>query len=514
MFYVNTCHKHICCPVKPRRRRESHFHQVMLRTKYLWGFVMKMILVVTTLHMTLLFVHNQHKHIDLKIQGDTHARMYSAETNKSSYSEVSSNITRGTRRSAILDDDNMHRVNTNISGEQQTDEQRDTKSSAVLHDINMHWVNTSISGKEHTCGQARMSWNGSNGLVMIVPTEGFGNRMRVLAAGIYIARTLQRNLSVVWPQMQELHTTRTGSVSFVMEPIPASCHVIDCHKQPSVCEKNFRTLTLEKLFPHNKRCIVIKTFSPLDKYLLDNSNTHAQLMMQRNSFPPADVFKDFLCTLIPSIHHEFCGLTKQLSIRNISFALHLRTGADPVDGGKIKHLYKPQLRCLSILQRHFASQNLSSTIFLETDAAVLKDPSMLESSFEINGVLTLPIHANRENTRATLLLWILLHEADVSLTSHRSSIGMTGAERTGGPLPYALPNNHIFSFVNEGNSEATRECESPLGSTATYDLVHVLVPSECTDIFPGCPSVPVGLMLSMMRTWRQTHGFMSRDWCV
>jgi hypothetical protein len=389
-----------------------------------------------------------------------------------------------------------------------------TEGSAVPDTLKTSWDTASPLGKRGMCKRIHTSWDTFNGRLVIVPTEGFGNRMRLLAAGIYIARSLQRNLSVVWSGMEELHTARTGSLSFAREDSTASCYVIDCHKEPSMCEHNFRTLTLEQLFPRHKTCILIKSFSPLDKYLLDNANTHAQLMMQRNSFPPFEVFKDFLCTLRLPVRQELCGLGKQLRTGDISFSLHLRTGADPKDGGKPRHLYKPQLRCLAKLQRHFESQNLSSTVFLETDAAFVKDTGLLQSSFGITNVLTLPRHAGRENTKDTLLFWILLHEGDVSLTAYWSSLGTVGAERTGGPLPYALPWKHSFNFVNEGGVEATRECGSALKSTATHDLAHILVPSECTDIFPGCPTVPVDMMVGMVRTWRRSREFISRDWCI
>lgn len=366
-------------------------------------------------------------------------------------------------------------------------------------------------GKHHQC--VHTSWASSNGRLIIFPTEGLGNRMRLISAGVYIARALQRTLSVVWPEMEALHHKKSGSISFTSLP-SSPCYVIDCHKQPSLCLKNFQTLTLDQLFPKNYTCILVKSFSPLEKYLLDNFKTHAQIASQRNVFTPKEVWDDFLCTLTPSFKNEICGLGKALRRADVSLSLHIRTMADPTDGGKVRNLYKPQLLCLARLQRHFESQNFSTAVFFETDATFLKDPTLLQNVWGVSSLFTLPTHAHRSNIRDTLLFWILLHEVDMPLTSHSSSLGMTGAERSGGPLPYALPNKHSFRFTTSRGEEATHECGSPLASTATHDLTHILVPSECTEIYPECPSMGVDVMVALVRKWRQTRGVLSRDWCV
>jgi hypothetical protein len=314
--------------------------------------------------------------------------------------------------------------------------------------------------------------------------------MRALVAGYYIAMALKRQLVVVWPEMKALHAhsaSRESPTTFSLSdnvPPTKSCLVIDCVQKAFECKKDFTSKALTQLFPPEAGCIVLATFSPLDKYLLDNPRSYAQMAVLRHAYPPSEIFHSFLCTVDQSLRSSFCAWRAKLRAADVSFSVHIRTGVDKADGGRVINMYAPQLRCLARLQLHFKQQNLSTISFIESDYDRLKDSSMLWNKFHVSSVLFLPTHAERSNLRETMIFWLLLGEGDVAISNYWSSLGITAAERAGGAAVYALPNDRRHMFM-VGPDEASQECKQNLASTATHDLTHILVPTECAVILPS-----------------------------
>ena len=175
--------------------------------------------------------------------------------------------------------------------------------------------------------------------------------------------------------------------------------------------------------------------------------------------------------------------TSMDSRRHIILTLHIRTGADRYDGGTIKNLYLPQLRCASIIQDRLAKHNMSSSIFIETDSTKVK--SIAASMLSLSNAIFLDKHAERTDLQFVIVLWMLLGDGDIFLGSHGSSLSRTAAQRTGTTL-YQLPAKSSFAIA-EPKSLQCLNC--PLESTKTHDATFILIPTECSEIYPACPGI-------------------------
>jgi len=334
--------------------------------------------------------------------------------------------------------------------------------------------------------------------LFITPVEGFGNRIRAIVASHYIAFLTGRELNILWPEMSEFiqEIQIPSCVKWVQhtQTPPRKCTVLDCHADIAKCIRLFTTQSLQEIFPESEPCIHLVSYTAWELYLLDNPSTYGALLSVTQKIPVSVILKSFTDALNNNVSDTYRHIRARLSTspdsrRHIILTLHIRTGADRYDGGTIKNLYLPQLKCAAVLQDRLAQRNMSSSIFIESDSPTVKSiaasMSSLSSAFFLDG------HAERADLRLVIILWMLLGDGDVFLGSHGSSLSRTAAQRTGTTL-YQLPDRASFAVDTPNSTSKSLQClNSALESTKTHDAVFILIPTECAEIYPACPGLSV-----------------------
>jgi len=334
--------------------------------------------------------------------------------------------------------------------------------------------------------------------LFITPVEGFGNRIRAIVASHYIAFLTGRELNIMWPEMSEfIQEMQIPScvrwVSHTPTP-PRTCTVLDCHTDTAKCIALFTTQSLQEIFPESEPCIHWVSYTAWELYLLDNPSTYGALLSVTQKIPVSVILRSFTDALNDKVWDTYRHIRPRLSTspdsrRHVILTLHLRTGADRFDGGTIKNLYLPQLRCAAVLQDRLAQRNMSSSIFIESDSTTVK--SIAASMASLSSVFFLDEHAERADLRLVIVLWLLLGDGDVFLGSHRSSLSQTAAQRTGVTL-FQLPHRTSFADTTPNATPKSLQClNSALESTKTHDAIFILIPAECSEIYPACPALSV-----------------------
>jgi len=229
-------------------------------------------------------------------------------------------------------------------------------------------------------------------------------------------------------------------------------------------------------------------------YLLDNPSTYGALLSVTQKIPVSVILRSFTDALNDNVWDTYRHIRARLSTppdsrRHIILTLHIRTGADRYDGGTIKNLYLPQLRCAAVLQDRLPQRNMSSSIFIESDSTTVK--SIAASMSSLSRAFFLDEHVERADLRLVIVLWMLLGDGDVFLGSHSSSLSRTAAQRTGNTL-YQLPDRTSFADTTPNAAPKSLQClNSALQSTKTHDAIFILIPTECAEIYPACPALSV-----------------------
>jgi hypothetical protein len=328
--------------------------------------------------------------------------------------------------------------------------------------------------------------------LFLTPVEGFGNRIRAIIASHYIAVVTGRELNIIWPEMDEFLQERQTSpcAKWVARGETQNCLVLDCHMNIAKCINLFTTRSLQEIFPESEPCIHLVSYTAWELYLLDNSLTYGALLSVTEKIPVFVILNSFTAALNDNVWNNYRHMRARLSSsvgsrRHIIMTLHIRTGADHYDGGRIKNLYSPQLRCAAVIQNRLAQRNMSSSIYIETDSTKVKSIAFSMSS--LSNVIFLDKHAERADLGSVIVLWMLLGDGDVFLGSHGSSLSRTAAQRTMTTL-YQLPTKSSYGTNTPNAEPKSFQClHSRVESTKTHDATFVLVPTECSQIYPACP---------------------------
>lgn len=321
--------------------------------------------------------------------------------------------------------------------------------------------------------------------------------MRALIAAHYIALLTGRALVVVWPGFEDfIQPNASRCVKWAKKhPGTQPCRTLDCSVHVARCVAMFNTRSMHELFPDRERCIHLISYTAWDLYLLDNSATHGAVLSVTQKIPVSVVLGSVTLGLTSDVWRAYstyrARMANRTAARHIMISLHIRTGADADDGGVIQNLFMPQLRCASLLQDHLLGLNVTSSVFIESDSIHVKS---VAAAMHMTNVVLLGSHAERANLKYTIVLWLLLGDADVFLGAHTSSLSRTAAQRTGTML-YQLPHQKAF-----GDGERTLQCvHDRAPSTKTHDTVYILTPSECADVYPTCPAMSVNVLLLVLR---------------
>ena len=339
-----------------------------------------------------------------------------------------------------------------------------------------------------------LGWCRSDRTLVFTPVKGFGNRMRALIAAHYITLLTARELVVVWPGFENfIQPNASRCVKWAKKhPGTQPCRTLDCSVHTASCADMFNTRSIHELFPDSERCVHLVSYTAWDLYMLDNAATHGAVLSVTKTIPVSVVLASVTLSLTLDVWHPFstyrARMANRTAARHIMISLHIRTGADADDGGVIKNLFMPQLRCAGLLQDHLMRLNITSSVFIESDSTHVKS---VAAAMNMTNVVILGSHVERANLKFTIVLWLLLGEADVFLGSHTSSLSRTAAQRTSTML-YQLPNKKEF-----GDGERTLQCvKDRASSTKTHDPVYILTPSECADVYPACPAMSVNVLLA------------------
>jgi len=334
--------------------------------------------------------------------------------------------------------------------------------------------------------------------LFLTPVEGFGNRIRAIVASHYISFITGRELNIVWPDIDKFiqRSQVPPCVKWITHiQLPKEkCTVLNCHVNIAKCIELFTTRSLQEIFPESEPCIHLVSYTAWELYLLDNSQTYGALLSITQKIPISVILNSFTTALNDNVWNMYRHMQARISNssdsrRHIIMTMHIRTGADRYDGGIIKTLYLPQLKCASVIQDRLEKRNISSSIFIETDSKKVK--SIAASMSSLSNAIFLDYHAEREDLQFVIVLWMLLGDGDVFFGSHGSSLSRTAAQRTGTTL-YQLPANSHFA-MNTPNAEIkSLQCvNNPLDSTKTHDATFLLIPTECAEIYPLCPGISV-----------------------
>jgi hypothetical protein len=332
--------------------------------------------------------------------------------------------------------------------------------------------------------------------LFLTPVKGFGNRIRAIIAAHYIALATGRELHIVWPEMDEFIQKSMVPpcvkwTTHVQVQTP-KCMVLDCHVNIASCIRLFTNRTLQEIFPTSETCIHLVSYTAWELYLLDNPKTHGALVSVTQKIPVSVILNSFTAALNDTVWNAYKHTRARMSAlvdsrRHIMLTVHIRTGADSYDGGMIKTLYLPQLRCAAVIQSRLAERNMSSSIFIETDSTKVK--SIAAAMTALSNAVFLEKHAERKDLLFVIVLWMLLGDGQVFLGSHGSSLSRTAAQRTGTTL-YQLPATPSSASNTANGSLKSLQCVvSPLESTKTHDATFLLVPTECSEIYPACPGI-------------------------
>ena len=332
--------------------------------------------------------------------------------------------------------------------------------------------------------------------LFLTPVEGFGNRVRAIIAAHYLALATGRELHIVWPEMNEfIHKTAVLPCVVWTTHVPVQtpkCMVLDCHVDVASCIRLFTTRTFQEILPASETCIHLVSYTAWELYLLDNPKTYGALVSVTEKIPVSVILNSFTAALSDSVWNAYKHTRARMSAlvdsrRHIMLTMHIRTGADHYDGGTIKTLYLPQLRCAAVIQRRLAERNMSSSVFIETDSTKVK--SIAAAMASLSNAVFLEKHAERKDLQFVIVLWMLLGDGHVFLGYHGSSLSRTAAQRTGTTL-YQLP-AMASSATNTPNAplQSLQCVVSPLESTKTHDATFLLVPTECSEIYPACPGI-------------------------
>ena len=362
-----------------------------------------------------------------------------------------------------------------------------SNNSPLLHH-RQTFLNASASLRFNWCDEAKT--------LIITPREGFGNRMRAVIAAHYLAFITRRQLNIFWPEFADwMHLNASPHcVKWIISPPTGTCRLVDCAVKTWECVNLFTTRPLQEILPDDDSCLHLISFSPWDRILLDNAANHGALLSITQKIPVSAVLESVTRGLKSEIwqtHKKYRDqMVKSAGAKHALLSVHIRTGADKEDGGLLKHLFMPQLRCAALLQDHFMRINVTSAIFLESDSTKVKS---VAAEMDLKNLVMLEKHAERKDLKHTLVLWMLLGEADVFLGAHTSSLSKTASQRTGTVL-YQLPNQGRFKSSTP-DGERTLECRnSEIPSTKTHDAVYVLTPSECAAVYPECPQMSVDVV--------------------
>jgi len=338
----------------------------------------------------------------------------------------------------------------------------------------------------------------TNNKLFLTPVEGFGNRIRAIVASHYIAFITGRELNIVWPDMEEfIQKSQTPPCVKWIKHIPKQkqkCTILNCHANVAKCIELFTTRSLQEIFPESETCIHLISFTAWELYLLDNSRTHGAFLSVTQKIPISVILNSFTTALDDHVRNAYKHMRARMSTsldsrRHIKLTMHIRTGADRYDGGMIQNLYLPQLRCAAAIQNRLGQHNMSSSIFIETDSTKVK--SIAKSMSSLSNAIFLDKHAERADLQFVIILWMLLGDGDVFLGSHGSSLSRTAAQRTGTTL-YQLPVNSFFAMGTTNTNQKSLQClESSPESTKTHDATFLLIPTECSEIYPACPGISV-----------------------
>ena len=333
--------------------------------------------------------------------------------------------------------------------------------------------------------------------LVFTPSKGFGNRMRALVAAHYIALLTGRELVVLWPEFAEFVQPNTSRcVRWETRRDTQACRTMNCTADVETCVTQFSTRSIRHLFPDSERCVHLISYTAWDLYLLDNAVNHGSVMSVTQNIPAAAILGSVTQTMTLEIWHMYDTYRARMALstaahRHVMMTLHIRTGADREDGGVVKHLFMPQLRCARVLQEHFSSLNFTSSVFVESDSAYVKT---VAAAMPIHNLVVLETHAERADLKYTIVLWLLLGEGDIFLGAHTSSLSRTAAQRTGTVL-YQLPNHHAFRASTSAGEHTVQCVRDGVRSTKTHDAVFIMTPSECANVFPGCPEMSVNMIV-------------------
>ena len=220
----------------------------------------------------------------------------------------------------------------------------------------------------------------------------------------------------------------------------------------------FGTRGMHELFPDRDRCVHLVSYSAWDLYLLDNAATRGAAASMAREIPISVVLSSVALGLTPDVWQALSAYRARTAT-DVMISLHA--------GAK----FAPQLRCAGLLQDRLLGLNITSSVFIESDSIHVKN---VAAGMQMTGVVVLGSHAERANLKYTIVLWMLLGDADVFLGAHTSSLSRTAAQRTGrsGVTP---------------DGGRTLQC----ARARAANTVYILTPSECADAHPACRAMSV-----------------------